>query len=282
MATTKIEFAHETLNPLVGCSRVSPGCDNCYAVRMAHRFGNNPTVPQYKGLATMTPNGPAWTGEVRYVSGVLEKAQARLLKARSPRRIFMVSMGDLFHPRVMSLDQGGVFVFMRDLPRHHFIIITKRPATMAEFCRAYWPKPLHNVMLMATCEDQQRADERVPHLLKLAAQGWHTGVIVEPMLGPVNLKTIVVDAAEGEQSDWIDALRGIRGTGDVVHSDAGRLSWVVCGHEQGPGKREVPIQYPGSLASQCARVGVPFFFKKDSAGEFPEGMPRQFPAWMEA
>jgi len=201
MGTTRIEFCHETLNPLVGCSRISPGCDNCYALRMARRHEGNPATPQYHGLTRTGANGLEWTGEVRWVDGVLEKAKARLLKARKRRRIFMVSMGDLFHDRVLGLHQFDVFCFMRELPMHDFIVITKRPANMAEFALGYWPNPLPNVILMATCEDQPRADERVPYLLNLAEKGWRTGVIVEPMLGPVDLMFLC-------NGDW-DALIGM-------------------------------------------------------------------------
>lgn len=267
MPTTRIEFAHETINPLVGCSRITPGCINCYAVPMAHRLGSNPATPQYAGATHMTPHGLDWTGEVRWVPGVMEKAKARLLKARKRRRIFMVSMGDLFHDRVLGLGQFEVFRFMRDLPMHNFIVITKRADEMESFVLPFVPKPLPNVILMATVEDRPRLDERAPHLRRLAALGWYTGLIFEPLLEGVNLEPHLY---YNDPSD------------DGARARNNWNPWVVIGHEQGPGARILSTSTSGALIAQACRAGLPVFFKKDSHGlrGDPDRQPRQFPEWM--
>jgi len=384
MSSTKIEFAHETLNPLIGCSRTSSGCVNCYALRMARRHEGNMKTPQYHGLTTYNEatGKIEWTGEVRWVPGVLENALVRLARSQSSKRIFHVSMGDLAHENATAQHLANILAFAAALPRHKHIIITKRPHILAErihevtgrgMAEGMWdtarrplhdaclgkargmrrdngytkaalayehkaeqigvmlqyPKfPLPNVMLMATCEDQQRAEERIPHLLKLAAQGWHTGVIVEPMLGPVDLRaaypedfhycthcgwfgteteqgclmcdsgTPLVLDAEGRCQNGHDGYRtercpkcgedGRYFAFDSVREDTEMklvgISWCVCGAEQGPGKRMMPMYLARDLAGQCDNAGMPFFFKKDSDGDspnYPQVMPRQFPAWME-
>src|SRR5579885_152089 len=90
--STRIEWTDETWNPTVGCSIVSPGCTNCYAMKMAHRVG--PNFPHYAGLTRMTKGGPVWTGNV---STAPDRAFLKPLRWRDPRRIFVNSMSDLFH-----------------------------------------------------------------------------------------------------------------------------------------------------------------------------------------
>lgn len=343
MSATRIEFAHKTINPLVGCSRKSPGCDNCYAVHMARRHEGNPKVPQYHGLTRRDAerNRIDWTGEVHWVPGVLEKAVVRLARSKADERLFLCSMSDLCHEKATVEHLARVLAFAHALPRHKHIIITKRPDLLAQRIALLAPEgkldgevwdaarrplydacmnaagehfradrnsrtgltlqnkaeyigqmggfvkfPLPNVMLMATTEDQSRADERIPVLLNLAAKGWHTGVIVEPMLGPVSLTRIGAD-----KPNIIDALRGeMRAAAPLSLAPSETehftgISWVVCGAEQGPGKRMIPTSYHGQLAKQCAQAGVSFFFKKDSWGEhnfngIGSCRVEQFPAWM--
>jgi len=132
MSVTKIEWADETINPLVGCSRISPACDHCYAIGMAHRHGGNPKLPQYKGLTSMTPGGLDWTGEVRWVSGVPEKALLRLMNTRGNLRIFIGSMTDIGHKAATVQHLANVLAFAAALPQHTIMLLTKRPELMRE------------------------------------------------------------------------------------------------------------------------------------------------------
>lgn len=106
--------------------------------------------------------------------------------------------------------------------------------------------PLPNVILMATVEDQPRADERVPHLMALAGMGWRTGVSIEPMLGPIEL-TLPLRMT-------IDAHGNYR--------EGPALSWIICGGESGPNARPMHPDWARGLRDQCAAAGVPFFFKQ--------------------
>lgn len=203
MATTSIEWTDTTWNPVRGCSRVSPGCVNCYAERMAARF-SGPGQP-FEGLAKRTSSGPRWTGKVEMIG-------QRLLDPlgwRKPRRVFVNSMSDLFHEGLEDRRIDLVFGVMAITPRHTYQILTKRPERMLEYfsqpdirgrvARAgaryldppafppyadtVWPLP--NVWLGVSVEDQERADERIPPLLQTPAAVRFLSC--EPLLGPVNL-----------------------------------------------------------------------------------------------
>ncbi|HHH29071.1 MAG TPA: phage Gp37/Gp68 family protein [Polyangiaceae bacterium] len=129
---SRIEWCDETWNPTRGCSRVSAGCEHCYAERVAHRF-SGPGQP-YEGLTVVSScargvKPPRWTGEVRLVPEVLD----RPLRWRKPRRVFVDSMSDLFHDAVPFEFAAAVFGVMAASPRHTFQVLTKRPERMREF-----------------------------------------------------------------------------------------------------------------------------------------------------
>lgn len=116
---TSIEWTDETWNFLVGCSRVSAGCERCYAERTVHRG----LAPQHRGLTVMGKKGPRWTGEVRLVEHRLSEA----LRWRKPRRVFVNSLSDLFHESVSNEIIAAAFGVMAAAPQHTFQILTKRP-----------------------------------------------------------------------------------------------------------------------------------------------------------
>lgn len=207
---TKIEWTEATWNPITGCSVTSPGCTNCYAMKLAGtRLKHHPSRA---GLTTDTKAGPVWTGEVRFNEAWLTQP----LKWRRPRRIFVCAHGDLFHESVPDEWIDRVFAVMALAPQHTFQVLTKRAARMREYMRrscgriadavmrlrrergvvsalaplphvrpgaAWWPLP--NVWLGVSVEDQTRADERIPDLLATpAAVRW---LSCEPLLGPVDV-----------------------------------------------------------------------------------------------
>ncbi|HUU97378.1 MAG TPA: DUF5131 family protein, partial [Phycisphaerae bacterium] len=125
---TKIQWTDETWNPTRGCSKVSAGCINCYAMKMAHRFSGPGRA--YEGLTHLVPGkGPQWTGAVRTVPEALTLP----LRWRKPRRVFVDSMSDLFHPDVPFEFVDQVFAIMALRPQHTFQILTKRAERMAEW-----------------------------------------------------------------------------------------------------------------------------------------------------
>ncbi len=221
---TTIEWTEATWNPVRGCSIVSEGCRNCYAMRMAHR--SNRPGGAYEGLTRIGAHGPTWSGDVRFVPELLDYP----LRLRKPHRIFVNSMSDLFHESLDEIQIGEIFATMAMCPQHTFQILTKRPERMcrildtARICFDY-DEPLPNVMLGVSVENQQTADERIPWLLKTpAAVRW---ISAEPLLGPINLERWLCSAAS--------LARGAR----PMHPD-----WVR------------------SLREQCRDAHVPFFFKQ--------------------
>src|SRR5262245_19393039 len=123
MGETKIEWAEAVWNPVRGCSLVSAGCTNCYAMRQARRF------PAYAGLTRLTGNGPVWTGEVRFVPEMLDYP----LKLRKPHRIFVNSMSDLFHEAIPDSWIDRIFVKMIRASHHTFMVLTKRAMRMRTY-----------------------------------------------------------------------------------------------------------------------------------------------------
>lgn len=277
---TKIEWTDSTWNVVNGCSVVSPGCANCYAMRLAGtRMRHHPSRA---GLTTPSKAGPVWNGTVRFN----DKALLDPLLWKRPRKIFVCAHGDLFHDSVPDEWIDRVFAVMALAPRHSFQLLTKRPERMRAYCTAgvgrlaevilrlrrdrgdlvvvgplphlrpgarWWP--LANVWLGVSVEDQKRADERIPVLLDTpAAVRW---LSCEPLLGPVDLEAwlpsdpLVVD-------DTCD-LCGERHHG---RCDAAGIDWVVAGGESGPGARPMHPDWARSLRDQCAAAGVPFLFKQ--------------------
>jgi protein gp37 len=281
---SNIEWTDATWNPIVGCSIKSPGCINCYAQKMAHRLSHNPATPHYRGTTKMTKTGPVFSGLILEAS---EKTLLAPLRWKKPRRIFVNSMGDLFHESIPDEWIDKVFAVMALCPQHQFQVLTKRAERMRDyFARhdtqgrvlhsacfdhkkdealiafAKWnirgyldiPWPLPNVWLGISAERQQEADERIPHLLQTPAA--IRFVSCEPLLGPINLKRISV-AGHG----WQDVLEGWRDCTDYPGRE-NVLDWVIAGGESGPGARPMHPDWACSLQRQCAHADVPFFFKQ--------------------
>jgi protein gp37 len=288
-ANTKIEWADATWNPVRGCEKVSEGCRNCYAARMAARFSGE--GQPYEGLAEMTPHGPRWTGDVQLVPEVLDQP----LKWRKPRRIFVNSMSDLFHEDVPDEFIARVWTIMASCREHTFQILTKRPRRMMEWVNrvkdwegykthngeppaAYggngiivggneWPLP--NVWLGVSVENQKVADERIPLLLQTPAAVRFLSC--EPLLGPVDLSSYLGDlyycdnprhgqlCPDGILRDGSAILcRYCKRPVDVFKM----IDWVIVGGESGPGARPMHPDWVRGIRDQCVAAGVPFFFKQ--------------------
>ncbi|HVY65922.1 MAG TPA: phage Gp37/Gp68 family protein [Gammaproteobacteria bacterium] len=268
MSTTKIEWTDRVWNPVRGCALVSPGCTNCYAMRQAHRFSGEGAA--YAGLTRLTTHGPVWTGRARLVPGIL----AEPLRWGKPARVFVNSMSDLFHDDLTNEQIAAVFGVMAATPWHTYQVLTKRPERMRSWfgwaekltlgqiggladklmgrpALQYGAKwPLHNVWLGVSVEDQQRAGERIPHLLATPAAVRF--VSCEPLLGPVDLTHI--GTFRGEPLSALEECVG--------HVERPKLDWVIVGGESGPGARPFDLAWARSIVEQCRDVGVPVFFKQ--------------------
>ncbi len=274
-----IEWTTSTWNPTVGCAKVSPGCDDCYAIRTAARFQASPA---YAGTVHRGQSGLDWTGTV---NSLADRLDAPLHWVKS-RRIFVDSMSDLFHGDVTDEFIAQVFAVMALTPQHTYQLLTKRHGRMRSllsapsfpqqvtrallteprFARGSWPVPsggvpwpLPNVWLGVSVEDQKRADLRIPALLDTpAAVRW---ISAEPLLGPVNLEFIHYFESDcGGCSGLVSpAHEPACGTEPGPHWG---LDWVVCGGESGPGARPMHPAWAQSLRDECADAKVPFFFKQ--------------------
>jgi protein gp37 len=295
MAKTKIEWTDRTWNPITGCTKVSPGCDNCYAETIAHRFAGQKSFPD--GFA-VTPRANRLDEPLRW---------------RQPSNVFVNSMSDLFHEDVSRDFLLEVFAVMALAPRHRFQILTKRHGVMratlrdAEFWyqvgrtarhRGYsynlaeqyladgtniydtasWQtrRSLPNVWLGVSVEDQKRADLRIPALLDTPAAVRFLSC--EPLLGPIDLTPWM--PAGYARSRCSGCLRffagdltaacpscGRKGYLTGSHTGNGRpngqpLGWVIVGGESGRRARPMQPAWAREIRDQCTAAGVPYFFKQ--------------------
>lgn len=278
---TGIEWTDETWNPVVGCSVLSPGCTNCYAMKMAARIERMDAAlghaPHYRGLTRSTKAGPVWTGQLRRAS---DEVLSQPMRWRRPRRIFVNSMSDLFHESVSDRWIDAVFAIMAMSPQHVFQVLTKRADRMRRYMEPFdqrradslgervmhlgydgpmellqWPLP--NVWLGVSVEDQARADERIPHLLATPAA--KRFISAEPLLGPVDLRAVCTGHY------FIDALAGRKYHDSPEPSPTeacAKLDWIIVGGESGKDARPVHPDWVRSLRDQCAAISAAFFFKQ--------------------
>jgi protein gp37 len=264
---TKIEWTDEAWNPVTGCNKVSQGCKYCYAETIANRFW---------GARKFT--------DVRCHPERLDKP----LHWKKPRRIFVNSMSDLFHPDVPFEFILHVFEVTVNAKQHTFQILTKRPERMVEFFKwldepqnepagaiftTGWPVP--NVWLGVSVEDQSN-DWRIEYLLDTPAAVRF--VSYEPALGPLDLNVkhalpcpCCKDSGWGKYRvrDLITGRSEIASGYDAVCDDCGasgvgapRIDWVIAGCESGPKARPAELDWFRSLRDQCVDAGVPFFLKQ--------------------
>ena len=272
---TGISWTDATWNPVVGCTKVSPGCDNCYAIRTARRMIANPN-PAVSQAYAGTEAGGEWTGKVNLLADRLDQP----LRWRKPRRIFVNAQSDLFHGAVPDDFIARAFAVMACTPRHAYQVLTKRHGRMRSLLRSddfrpavedamlgivaayptgrtrYKAWPLPNVWLGVSVEDQATADLRIPALLDTpAAVRW---VSAEPLLGPVDLR---LSHRLDHCTCWPYLGAHERHCGYEPGEWSG-LDWVVVGGESGPGARPMHPEWARSLRDQCASAGVPYFFKQ--------------------
>lgn len=279
MAKSSIEWTDETWNPVTGCTRVSSGCDHCYAVSMTNRL-EAMGQEKYSGLVNLGK------GHFNGVVKTHEDALLIPLKAKKGRRWFVNSMSDLFHKDVPFEFIDKVFAIMALCPQHTFQVLTKRPERAAEYFAAGWVDsghffsyadsnksgwinkwlrednsavkeawarlyktksrlewPLDNVWIGTSVEDQATADERIPHLLKVPAKVRFLSC--EPLLGRVALSQYLV----GYDPDGAEMLPL-------------QIHQVIAGGESGPNARPMHPDFARSLRDQCEAAGVAYFFKQ--------------------
>jgi protein gp37 len=224
--STKIDWAQEVWNPVVGCSKVSLGCANCYAEKWAKRLA---AMGQDVYKHVINEHG-RWNGKVIRAGA---EAMRRPLRWKEPKRIFVDSMSDLFLADGDTIAE--VYRMMEQCSQHTFIVLTKRPKEMYEWYQTYnAERALPNVWVMVSIENQATAEARLPWLMMTPAAV--RGVSCKPLLGPLNLKFWLWD------------------------TEGAKLDWVIAGCEKGP--RQMDIEWARSLRDQAVEAGVNFFLKQ--------------------
>lgn len=295
MTRTSIEWTQKTWNPVRGCSRVSKGCEHCYAERQAARFAGE--GGRFEGLVKLSKkHGPQWTGRIEFVSHKLEEP----LTWREPTLVFVNSMSDLFHEGLRNEEIAAVFGVMAASPKHTFQVLTKRPERARDFFRWLDKEsskrgmltPMHhdercvdlctliaqnelmrvdgklldfssaprtwwpNVWLGVSVEDQATANERIPVLLSCPAA--IRFVSYEPALGPVDFECV-----ELGNDAVLNALTGhVTPHGHAPEFTLEHIDWVIVGGESGPGARPFDLQWALSTVEDCRDARVACFVKQ--------------------
>ena len=235
---TKIEWAEASWSPITGCSKISPGCKNCYAERISKRLRGRFGYPK---------------GDPFRVTFHPDKL-VQPLHWKKPRRIFVCSMSDPFHENVEWNWQYKIFEIMFCNPDHTYLILTKRPERVMSILDNIWfhlgrnygliegevdiyPFPLKNLWLGVSCENQKYYDERWEIAKQIPCSKLFLSL--EPLLGPIELRPW------GRKPDL-----------------------VIAGCESGPGRRPAKIEWFRDLRDQCQTANVPYFLKQmDVRGE---------------
>lgn len=285
-----IEWTDATWNPVTGCSIVSPGCTNCYAMGLAGtRLQHHKSR---KGLTRPSKAGPVWNGQVR----LNERWLTQPLQWKRPRMIFVCAHGDLFHESVPDAWIDRVFAVMALAHQHTFQVLTKRSARMRAYFADLAPAsrrvsairtatapfvsmaldsarpyrfPLPNVWLGVSAEDQRRADERVPDLLATPAAVRF--VSAEPLLGPIDFTQISLGMkpgyviGENGEPDRPETFKVVRDALMDTGGDFERLDWIIVGGESGPNARPMHPDWARQIRNACAANGVAFHFKQHGA-----------------
>lgn len=246
--TTNIEWADRTWSPWIGCTKVSPACDGCYAEHL---------MDTRMGRVEWGPHGERSRTSAAYWRKPL--AWDREAKAAGKTITVFPSLCDPFDNRADPAVRREWFDLIRATPNLTWLLLTKRPQNAIEMSEAAGGLP-GNVALGATCEDQKRADINVPHLMRAkgALRPAFAFLSCEPLLGPVDLGRWTTDPAN--YLDYCDAVGGPAPVGVMM------LDWVITGGETDQGQqraRPTNPQWFRDIRDQCVSAGVPFLHKQN-------------------
>lgn len=264
---TKIEWTDHTFNPWIGCTKVGPGCDHCYAENlMDKRMGVAVWGPGNERVRTKDAN---WKMPLRW------NAQADAFMAQHGRRqrVFCASLADVFDNAVDPQWRADLFELIAATPNLDWLLLTKRIGNVGNMLPVPFDFDKHypNVWIGATIVNQVEADRDIPKLLDVPARVRFLSM--EPLLGPVDLTHIEVFGGDAE-------IYPLKGTTDCVDDegaptdDVPALDWVIVGGESGPGARPMHPDWARSLRDQCEAAGVPFLFKQWGEWGEPDSIER--------
>ncbi len=288
---TSIEWTDATWGPVRGCSRQSPGCDHCYAMNLAHRF-NKPGM-WAEGLTTIRNGKVDW-------KGIIELAPHKLadpLHWKKPRRVFVNSMSDLFHPGVPFDYIAAVFGVMAACPQHTFQVLTKQPRRMLKFFQwaakedtqddginacvseMFGVREVNEDMLgteeqtLEQFEDDTKWDHLITDPPDWPLPNVWLGVSIE---SPKYLeRAFVLDQCPAAVRFWsVEPL--LEDLGDLYDYISRRTrtvgpDWLIVGGESGPGARPMDTDWVRSIRDQCVAASVPLFVKQMGARPIENG-----------
>ncbi|WP_272944395.1 DUF5131 family protein [Planktothrix prolifica] len=256
---------------MVGCSKISAGCERCYAASAA-KSARLQQFSQYQKVSK-------WDGTVEFVESQLMKP----FHWKKPKRIFIGSMTDISHKNIPDEWRDRIFSVIALNPRHTFQLLTKRPALMRDYlmgakqrirraavdlgrklnlsyetyepyetCQFDWP--LSNLWLGVSCENQAMADKRIPLLMQIPAKVRFLSC--EPLLEPINLSKFLPIEWSEIAEDWIESWPGI-GSYSTDYPN-----WIIVGLESGSNARRCDLQAVHSIINQCQTAKVKVFCKQ--------------------
>ena len=228
-----IEWTHHTFNPWIGCTKISPACDHCYAENFVRNRMSKPQLWQGDRQRTAAAN---WQKPLSW--------DMKARKAGERQRVFCASLADVFDNQVPADWRSDLWALIRATPSLDWLLLTKRPQNITKMLPGDWFDGMQNVWLGTTVENQAEAERRIPHLLSAPARVHFLSC--EPLLGPVDLTAA--------RNGWPALMK--------PHAHGSSIGWVIAGGESGPGARPSHPAWFRSLRDQCAEADVPFLFKQ--------------------
>ena len=269
---SKIQWTTSTFNPWIGCTKVSAGCENCYAE--VNRFV---TIRRAQGRELWGPKAE------RHIVSEAKWREVRqwnelAKKSGEPWRVFCASLADVFEDRdVLAAPRARLFELIEATPALTWMLLTKRPENMTTMApaawRSGWPR---NIWALTTVEDQKQAELRIPELQRVPAEV--LGLSAEPLLGPLDLRRWLQFECHHEDG-YVEY-----DTNALICRECeslGMINWLIIGGESGPEARPFDLAWARSLIAQCREAGVAPFFKQ--AGAHPiDGRPDCTREWWQA
>lgn len=221
---SKIEWTDHTFNPWTGCTKITPGCDHCYAEGWAKRSG----LVKWGNHDRKRTTADYWKGPVIWNRNA-DKFEA--LNGHR-QRVFCASLADVFDNQADASWRADLFALIRQTPRLDWLLLTKRPFNIAKMLPADWGDDGYpNVWLGHTAEDQPRFDDRWRHLEAIPAAVRF--ISYEPALGPLSVRNARI-----------------------------KPDWLIVGGESGHGARRMPAEWARDVVAECRELGIAPFFKQ--------------------
>lgn len=297
---TKISWCDATFNPWIGCTKISAGCANCYALDlMETRYKRVKWGPQGTRQRTGAANWRkplqwnkqaweecaecGWRGPHHETHDFCPNCDGEDLRP-TRQRVFCASLADVFEDNPQLIEwRADLLALIEKTPNLDWLLLTKRPENVNDMVPAKWRTvgrwPRH-VWIGTSVENQETADKRIPQLQRVPA--WTRFLSMEPLLGPVDLTGQTVEGVWIDQEYADEDLELQR----IVTAEGWDIDWVIVGGESGYAARPMRIEWAQEIKEQCQAAGVAYFFKqvgghpdkRDKLSDIPENLRiREFP-----